>query len=47
MSFSSGILTKNAVGLSARSDILKADFESIRKAMEKTLEKSGLFSEAN
>lgn len=33
--------------LVARSDILKADFESIRKAMEKTLEKSGLFSEAN
>ena len=33
--------------LVARSEILKTDFESIRKAMEKALEKSGLFSEAD
>lgn len=33
--------------LVARSDILKTDFESIRKAMEKTLQKSALLSEAD
>ena len=33
--------------LVARSEILKTDFETIRKAMEKALEKSGLLSEAD
>ncbi len=33
--------------LVARSDILKADFESIKKAMENALKKSGLLSEAD
>lgn len=32
--------------LVARSDILKTDFERIRKTMEKALQKSGLLSEA-
>ena len=33
--------------LVARSDILKTDFESIRKFMEKALQKSGLLIEAD
>ena len=33
--------------LVARADILKTDFETIRKTMEKALRKSGLLSEAN
>lgn len=33
--------------LVARSDILKTDFENIRKSMEKALQKSGLLSEAD
>ena len=35
------------MGLVARADILKTDFETIRKTMEKALRKSGLLSEAD